>query len=254
MHIIFGNFANGTIGLMRWAYEQSLTEVYVVSVETHWASPCWQQRVEQAKQLCEAYGFKWQRISSPLGFADIVAQRQDFPSKKFQWCAGLLKGLPLLTWLDELDPACEATVLMGRRRLDSPVEANLPEYIEESEHMGERRVWHPLYAHSDSALQQLVAKTPLALLKHRSFECAPCPLSNQYDLAQLADADVVKTTALEQQIGKTLFNIQDYCAHAEAGSDFAALIQAIRAENSTKQEKNSDTSNGNCGSPFGCGI
>ena len=65
-------------------------------------------------------------------------------------------------------------ILLGKYRAKSPALITLPEFIEESEHYGERKVWHPLYDHTQEEIVSLVQRSGLSLLHHRSLECDPC--------------------------------------------------------------------------------
>ncbi|MBB72789.1 MAG: hypothetical protein CMF50_10395 [Legionellales bacterium] len=249
MHVISGNFGNATIALMQWVHDHQLDNVVVVGIDTGWAAVGWEQRVKDAQALAERYGFCFELLQSPLRFTDIVTERNDFPTPKYQWCAGLLKGLPLNAWLDEHDPQCEASVLLGKRRSGSRVNAELPEKISESEFFGDRTVWHPLYQCDDDKFTQLIAATGLSMLTHRSLECDPCVNNCLADFQRLAPQDVAKTQQLEQQIGKPMFA-------PEAWDDSEGIEAVVKATKSLPAEPNNNTEDdsGNCGSPFGCGL
>ena len=241
MNIIFGNFGNQTIALIQYAHEQAFNDVYVISVDTGWAAETWQSRVEQGEALARQYGFKVVRLSSKASFADLVRDRQQFPSKKFQWCAGFLKGLPLLDWLDQHDSACEATIILGKRRADSRANAKLTEFIDESEHYGERRVWHPLYKYDDSEFAALIERAGFEVLEHRSLECDPCIHNTSSDFRRMSDSDIKRLRNLEVEVHKLMFR--------EPIDGMVGNAHYYASEDENKEEQFYM----GCGSPFACG-
>jgi 3'-phosphoadenosine 5'-phosphosulfate sulfotransferase (PAPS reductase)/FAD synthetase len=243
VYILVGNYGNETIALLQWAIEQKLRPCYIVSVDTLWGADNWQARVARAQQYASEHGVQAQRLSAKQGFAQWVTHKREFPTKKFQWCAGLLKGLPLTVWLDEIDPACEATVVIGKSRASARAHRHLPSMIEESEHFGDRRVWLPLLDVSLAERDALIERTGIPILPHRSLECDPCIHATARDLASLTPADVEKTEILEATIGQPMFKgkgIREQTVCARQRTDEAA---AGSAEAFTM----------GCGSPWACG-
>ena len=203
-HIIFGNYGTPTLALIQWAYEQQLPELSMVSVNTAWAAAGWQSQLEQGQKLAAGYGIQVVELKPKMGFAEQVRDRQEFPSRKFQWCPLFLKGLPFLEWLDEVDPRCLSTIVLPKRR--SVVNPELPEFIGSSEHYGERRVWQPLFAHNEVAMETLVTRAGFIYTPHqRSLECDPCIYDEDIDFQRLSEEDRVKLSALEAEIGKPMF-------------------------------------------------
>lgn len=151
-----------------------MTDVHVIHVDTGWSGANWQEQVIQGQQLVERCGFTPVTLHPQKSFPELITERKSFPTKKFQWCTTFLKALPFLTWADEKDPGCEATVILGSRRTDSRIRQDLPEYILDSEHYNGRKVWYPLYLHLDEQRNELIRRAGLALLHHRSLECDPC--------------------------------------------------------------------------------
>lgn len=200
MKIIFGNFGDNTLALMQWALDQKLTGLSVISVDTGWAAEGWLLRVEKAQTWARANGFHVERLTSSLDFASMVRDRGQFPSQKFQWCAGFLKGLPLISYLDQVDPLCQAEILLGSRRADSRLRHDLPEIIEDSEHYGGRTVHYPLCKMSNHDRDALVKKTGFELLKGRSLECQPCIHSSHSAREKMAEADQARLQKLETDI------------------------------------------------------
>ncbi len=206
MYVIFGNYGNPTVALMQWAHEEKLADVYVVSVDTGWAAESWLARCEAGYALARRYGFQVQVLRPKAQMADLVKDRGSFPSIKFQWCPGFLKGLPLLDWLDgEQDIDGVATILTGKRKIVSRTPHLLEEFIEESEHYGHRRVWNPLINKGDDSFKALIERSGLSLLAHRSLECDPCIHAQAADFQRLASADCKKTRAVEVLVDKTMF-------------------------------------------------
>lgn len=236
INVITGNFGNQTIAAMQWARDQSLKSVHVVSVETGWAAPLWQNRVEEGEQFARLCGFTPVRLSSKLSFQDLMRDRGAFPTTKFQWCAAFLKGLPLLDWLDEVDPGCEATIILGKRRADSRANLALPEVIAESEYYGDRKVWHPLYDCDDPKFFDLIQKAGFNILEHRSLECDPCVNSVGHDLSRISKQTLCKTADLERELGKTMFE-----------KPIAEMVAQL------DNKKNIDMFTMGCGSPYACG-
>ena len=127
MNIIFGNYGNQTLAAIQWVFEAKLSDVSVVSVSTGWAAAEWLPHVAAAEAFADRCGFKVVRLASKPDFSELIADRQGFPSTQFQWCAGFLKGLVLLDWLDEQDRRGQATLIFGKRRRDSRANFDLPE-------------------------------------------------------------------------------------------------------------------------------
>ncbi len=238
MNIIFGNYGNPTITVIQWAYEQQLADVTVVTVTTGWEGEGWIQRVEQAENFVIHHGYKAVRLISKPLFQELMEDRGYFPSTKFQWCAGFLKGLPFLDWLDEHDPHAEAVIILGKRRLASRLNFDLPEFIEESEHYADRKIWYPLYKHTDDQFQQLLLNSGLEILQTRSLECDPCVNSFGKDLARLVDKDIIKTKQLEEKLATHIFSLP--------------IAEMVRQARQSKENNNKIFDMG-CGSPFGCG-
>jgi len=94
MFKVFGNFGNNTIALIQWCVEARLNDVVVVHVETGWAADTWERRVSKAMAYIKESGFDSVLLKPKATFQEMVIDRRHFPSPKFQWCAGFLKGLP----------------------------------------------------------------------------------------------------------------------------------------------------------------
>lgn len=251
MYIIFGNYGDETIALVQWLMEQKVKEaVYVISVDTGWAARGWEERVAASEALVCSYGFTPVRLSSTISFAQLIEQQLNFPSTKYQWCAGFLKGLVFLDWLDAVDPACEGLILLGKYRAKSFTLSTLPEFIEESEHYGERKVWHPLYAHSQDDLLNLIQRSGLSILKHRSLECDPCVNNTYKDFMRLQQIDVKKTLELEKKIKKQMFMPESY----GNSSGIEQVIEWVKKQPKSAKVAPIEINDMGCGSPFACGL
>ena len=171
MYIIFGNYGDETLALIQWAFEHKLKNLTVVSIDTGFAAPHWPEHVTRSRTWAESLGMQTEHLTAKPDFATLIREQREFPSKKFQWCAGFLKGLTFNHWLDTHDPQGKATILLARRRASSKIQQDLPEFIDESEHFDERKIWHPLYQHTDAERDLLLKNAGLTPLHHRSLEC-----------------------------------------------------------------------------------
>ncbi len=250
MYIIPANFGNDSVALIQWAHQRQLNTVSVIYIETGWAAPEWPARVQHCQQWVETLGFNNITLQPKADFVSLMRQRGSFPSRKFQWCAGFLKGLPLLAWLDqdEIDPGAEATIMLAHRRSASPTLFDLPEYIEESAHYGERLVWHPLWQHTNKHMLSLVKQANMPILNHRSLECDPCVNSDLADFLRMAPQTLQKAAELETEITGKLLDPSIY-------KDQPNLAKARHGYLQTdSRTPSADLFSMGCGSPFGCGL
>lgn len=251
MHVIIANYGNESVALIQWAFEQALNNVHIVSVETGWAAPEWPERVEAAHAWIKSLGFNVHRLTPDFSFQSLVADRGQFPSTKFQWCASFLKALPLLDWLDQHDSSCEATILLASRREMARRFAHLEEFISSSEHYGERRVWHPLYLCTQSERDKLIQKTPLSLLSHRSLECDPCVNSDTHDLARMSIYTIIRLAELENTIGQPMYHIPNLFPN----SDIKEVVEWAKKQiDSLSPSLKTLPFDMGCGAPYGCGF
>lgn len=249
MYVIFGNYGNETIALMQWCFEQQLAPIKVVNIETGWAAQGWGQHVAKAQQYAQQCGFTVVSLPAKGSFAKLMQDQKSFPTTKFQWCAGFLKGLAFLDWLDKVDPAAEATILIAQRRALSRAQAKLPEFVAESGHYGERRVWYPLFDTSNETRNELLIRAAFPLLPHRSLECDPCVNNSPSDFIRLENSDVEKTVILEHKLAKFMFAPESY-------GDSCGIAQVVAwcKKNDTVRTNNVDQFDMGCGAPFGCGL
>lgn len=205
MNLISSSYGNDSIALIQWAREQQLSDVTVVFIDTGWSAPGWLDRVTSAEKWVQEVGFQTAHIRPIIQFEELMRMKKGFPSQRYQWCSAILKGVPFLNWADEQDPECIATVLIGKRREESQERADTPEFIDCSEYHGDRRLWHPLYLHTEPMRDHLLSRAGFKPLPHRSKECSPCINANKADLQMLTPAEIERVKTLEAETGQTMF-------------------------------------------------
>ena len=247
MNVISSSYGNDSIAMIQWAREQGLQDVAVVFVDTGWAAPGWLDRVARMEEWVRSIGFSVVHLKAPVSFEDLMLKKKGFPSQRFQWCSGILKGLPFLTWIDDADADNTAVVMIGKRREESQERANTSEFIESSEYHGGRKVWHPLYLHTDAMRDDLLARAGFDVLPHRSKECSPCINSNRQDLRQLTEADIQRVEDLEAKVGKTMLRPKRH-GGAKGVRRVVAWAYAERGQYDDRQESMfNQCSSGYCG-------
>lgn len=253
MNVISTSYGNDSLALIQLAHELALNDVVVTYIDTGWSGDGWPQRVNEGEAYAKSLGFEVVRIEADLKFRELMKLKKGFPNQRFQWCSGLLKGLPFLNWLDSRDPDATATVLIGKRRAEGEKggdRLNTPEYVEASEYHGGRKLWHPLYLHTDEERDALIQRAGFKPLPHRSLECDPCVNANKGDFRRLAAADIAKVEALERDVGKTMFRPK---RHGGA-TGIREVIKWARYSSAQYTPGQDDLFSAGCGSPFGCGL
>ena len=268
MNVISASHGNDSIASIQWAHEANLQDVTVVYLDTGWSSPEWPQRVIAGERLAKSYGFKAVQLSSKLARPErteigedglprtlpadkedmraLVRIKKGWPRHGMQFCTIQLKGLPFLKWIDEADPECKAVVLIGQRRAESTGRKHTPEFIESSEYHGGRKVWHPLYAHTDEQRNELLARAGFEVLPYRSRECYPCVNANKANLAALSPGAVQRVSDLEVELGQPMFR---------AGKVNAlGIYGAIAWAKDGRERGDIDEEESECASLFGCGT
>lgn len=203
--VISASYGNDSIALIQWARERGIAGASVVYVDTGWSSPAWPERVERAEEWVRSIGYLPVRITPAMQFEELMRHKRGFPSQRYQWCSGLLKGLPFLDWIDDADPECRAVVMIGKRREESRERADTPEFVEASEYHGGRRVWHPLYMHDTVERDALLQRAGWDPLPHRSRECSPCINADKGDLRDLSEPEIQRLERLEAEVGNVMF-------------------------------------------------
>jgi hypothetical protein len=247
MNVISTSYGNDSIALIQYAHEEGLEDVTTVYCDTGWAAPCWEKRIKEGEKLAKEYGFKTVRVES-MGMAELIRIKKGWPGNAQQFCTGHLKGIPFLQWIDDVDPDNKAIVLIGKRRAESKARADTKEFVESSEYHGGRTVWHPLFKHTDEQRDELVKRTCMELLSHRSQECSPCVNANRGDFMLLTQDQIEMVNELEVEIGKPMFRPKRFGAigiygvmvWAKHGRKRGGFLDPLEDEG--------------CGSPFGCGL
>lgn len=228
----YGDESIALIAALRKDFKQnSFEKIFVVSIDTGWAAQSWPERVKLGQAFAQSCGFTPIHLTSRRTFSELVIERQNFPTTKYQWCAGFLKGLPLLEWLDEHDPACEWLIALPKRQ--ALYRNQIAEFKAECEYHGERDIWHPIHSMTHLERDQLILQSGFTVLNTRSLECEPCVNSTLAERHAMDPIDKSKLQRLEQQIGKTLF---------------------VNSQQSTTKSTRMDLFSMGCGDPFGCGM
>jgi len=251
MYLLSASYGNDSIAMIQFAHEKNLDDVHVIYCDTGWAADGWLQRIEKGEKLSIKYGFTPHRVKAEIQFSDLMKAKKGFPSQKYQWCSGFLKGLPFLDISERIDPEGVGLVMIGKRRDESEARKNTPEFIENSKYHGNRRVWHPLFLHDQDARNLLINKTGIEVLDHRSDECFPCVNSNRQDIRRLTAERINSIEFLEQETGQTMFRP----AKHGGGKGIREVHKwACYGRGKYKPGQNDLLGDQGCGSPFGCGI
>ena len=238
-YFIIGNFGDPSIALLQWAIESSLENVTFLAVDTGWSAKGWNKRISRCRQYAVKHDVKVEILQAKQSFTEMVSERRQFPSVKFQWCAGFLKGLILNEFLDEADPFCEAFLLFGKQAASSRSNQMLTEKVEDSEHYDGRTLLFPLLEYTNEQTTSLIKKTGLDELNHRSLECEPCIHASTQDFSRMHADDITRLAALEKAIGKSMFENN---------------IIEMNQNNSIKQPLSyQEQFDMGCGSVWGCG-
>lgn len=244
--VVRSNYGDDSIALiehLRQAKRRQYERVIVVYIDTGWAAESWQKRVDAGQTYVQKIGFEAVKIKSDVTFEALVADRKAFPSKKFQWCAGFLKGIPLINWLDEHDSQGLWHIAIPKRQ--ARYRKLIPENIEECEYHGDRFVCHPLIDCTDDQMLQLVEQAGFEPTYTRSKECDPCTNSGASDLQTLEAQDLAKTLQLENKIDANMFGSRRIDQY---------VVQLKQSQSKKVQSLDMDAFSMGCGDPFGCGL
>jgi 3'-phosphoadenosine 5'-phosphosulfate sulfotransferase (PAPS reductase)/FAD synthetase len=242
--IVRANYSQETIVLLAHLSQQgqynAYKKKYAVYIETGWGAEGWLSHVERGERLAKQLGFIPIRLSSPASFESLMRDRGDFPSQKFQWCAGMLKDIPLINWLDEHDPTGEWVIAIPKRQ--ALARTTIPEVIHECPYHGDRKVIHPILHLTEQDKADYLAQYSFQDALVRSLECEPCVNLRQSEIAELKYSDIEKTFQLEKFLQKTLFPT-DIKSQVQSAKECVKEIGLQR-----------DSFNRGCGDPFGCGL
>lgn len=245
MNVISSSYGNDSVALIQWSHEHGLQDVTVAYCDTGWAAPNWNLRIDAGEALAKKYGFNVVRCKS-IGMAELVRIKKGWPGNGQQFCTAHLKGVPFLEWIDVADPSATAVVMIGKRRAESEKRKETPEFIESSEYHGGRKIWHPLYIHTDEMRNELLSRAGFAPLPHRSLECNPCVNANRADFLRLTDGEIERVNDLEAEIGKPMFRPKRFNAMGIHGV-------VVWAKDGRKR-KSIDDEESECAGLFGCGV
>lgn len=203
--VLRSHYGNESIALIQWMYEQRekilsvYQKVYVAYIETGWEAASWKERAREGEAWVRSLHFTPLWLVAP-SFETLVKDRGSFPSAKFQWCAGFLKGLPLLNWLEEVDLNCEWTIAISKRQ--ALYRTPISEWIQECPYHGERAVWHPLLSLTTEERDLLIQRAGFSLLSSRSLECEPCVYSTKKEWDKMHPQDRKKVAVLSTTLKK----------------------------------------------------
>ena len=249
MNIISSSYGNDSISLIQWAHDAGLKDVIIAYCNTGWAAPDWAEGVAECEEWAHTLGFETVQIES-IGMEELVRIKQAFPSNQYQFCTAHLKGIPFLEWADTVDPDCKATVLVGKRRAESKKRENTPEFVEDSEYHGFRRLWHPLYAHADEDRNKLLDKAGFDVLPHRSQECSPCVNANRSDFLLLTTEQIERVNNLEVEMGRSMFRPKRFGALGIHG----VIAWAKHGRKRMHLDPDELIEGSGCDGHYGCGL
>jgi len=246
VNIISTSYGNDSKALMQWAVETNLPDVTVCYIDTGWASEDWHKEIKLGEAFAKKAGFKVVRIKPVMQFEELMVHKKGFPNQRYQWCSGLLKGVPFLQWVDEVDPEAKAVVIIGKRREESRERAETPEFIEASDYHGGRKIWHPLFEHSEVERNDLLERAGFKILGHRSKECHPCTNANRYDFRSMGDFETKRLQKLEGKVNKTMFRPKRH-AGAQGIVEVIKWAEYSPGQFSPEQEELDLCTSGMCG-------
>ncbi|MBK8773060.1 MAG: phosphoadenosine phosphosulfate reductase family protein [Rhizobiales bacterium] len=183
----------------------SVCPVHVCYIDTGWAASFWAARVDAVEALSRRYGFEFHRIRRGETFEELMLRKKGFPMPGKTWCSYELKGKVFNEFSAEIDPSAEAIVCIGKRRDESPARKDTPEWIDHDEFHDTRTVWHMLAFVAEAERNQIILRSGMPILPHRSQECSPCANANRRDFKALTEREILRTAALEQATGKSMF-------------------------------------------------
>jgi 3'-phosphoadenosine 5'-phosphosulfate sulfotransferase (PAPS reductase)/FAD synthetase len=245
VNVLSSSCGNDSAAMIQWAHETGLQNVVHAYCDTGWAAPWWPQRVEKIEALARSYGFQTVHCKS-MGMAELVRMKKGWPGNGMQFCTTHLKMVPFLQWIDEADPERKAVVMIGKRRAESEARKSTPEFIEDSEIHGGRKVWHPLYLHTDEERNALLDRAGLEPLPHRSLECNPCVNANRGDFLRLTAGEIERVNDLEAEIGKPMFRPKRF--------NGMGIHSVIVWAKDGRRRANIEDEEAECASMFGCGV
>lgn len=200
MIVVGASYGNDTIATIQFLRERGETDVLTLYNDTGWPSPDWPARVTQMEAWVRSLGYDHDRTDSE-GMEALVHRKSGWPRQGMQFCTEALKIGPTIAWLAEHDPQMLATFANGKRAPESVVRADTVEWIDCSVAHGGRRLWQPLYAHTEAERNALILRAGHAVLPHKSRECMLCVNTGRAGLLQADEAAVAWVERVEHDLG-----------------------------------------------------
>jgi 3'-phosphoadenosine 5'-phosphosulfate sulfotransferase (PAPS reductase)/FAD synthetase len=248
--IISSSYGNDSVALIEYIRQLDKYEgTRVVFIDTGWSAPGWMDRVDACEDWVKSIGFRPVRLKS-MGMEELVRMKKGFPANQYQFCTMHLKGIPFLQWIDEADPIGNALVCIGKRRAESSARAETPEFIPDSDYHGGRTVWNPLFKHTDTMRNALLASAGFDILPNRSQECSPCVNANRGDFLLMDASQVERVGNLEVEIGKPMFRPKRFGALGIHG----VMAWAKHGRKRMELEEDEIVSGSGCDGHYGCGL
>ena len=201
------SYGNDSIALIQWLVENGFTDVICLYSDTGWSWPAhgnqeaWLDRVDRMELWVQSLGFRTARTVS-IGMEALVHEKRGWPRQGMQFCTEVLKIGPVLDWLAIEDPAGVALCMNGKRRAESQVRRETPEWVEVSLPHGGRRLRQPLFGHSTEERDALILRAGHEVLPHKSRECK-CVNANAEDLQTWPEVVVADVERIEADLGHT---------------------------------------------------
>jgi hypothetical protein len=202
-NIIIANYSVHSLALICWAKQNLKNNFCVLSVDTGFASYDWNSYLDKVFKWLDESKVEFHHLKSENTFQDLVNARKQFPSQQFSWCAGFLKGITLLDKMDELDPNCEATVILSHRKDLSKVSVLLKD-LKEEEKYDYRQLKYPFLEKTLDEVERLTQNLPFETV-FRSRECQPCIHFTKKESESIATQDRQKVIQLELQNQTSMF-------------------------------------------------
>jgi len=201
-YLIFASYGNDSIALIQWAHENiHEKKISVLHSNTGWAHPKWENRVKKGELFAQSFGMDTHQTKCE-GMESMIKRKKGWPQGgAAAFCTSILKVLPALEFMDEFDPDVTLTCMTGIRREESQNRKNMPEFIEESERHGGRKLWSPMVEFSESDRNELITRAGFEILPHRSRECYPCVHANRNDLWDLEEDTIQNIERIEGELG-----------------------------------------------------
>lgn len=237
-NIIIANYSIHSLALICWAIDNFEPEEFcILSVDTGFASSNWDKYLQKVFLWLNNKNVNYYHLKSENTFQKLVTARKQFPSQKFSWCAGFLKGITLLNKIDELDPDAKATILLSHRK-DLSKASILLKNKDEEERYDYRKLIYPLLDKKYNELDSLIKDLPFDPVQ-RSCECQPCIHFTKNEFNTISTDDKNKVIQLEQQINNHMFNY----------SSFDQLDDNFFSKNNIMQELSKT-----CSWEYSCGL